>query len=67
MRKNQRLLDLRAKKIISVPEFMVFQNFYFGNWAEFKKGKNVKALRETWKSGMSKILAFKKYEIQNGI
>lgn len=67
MQKNQRLLDLREKKIITIPEFMVLNSWFFGNWETFKKGRNLKALRNQFAIGIAKIKKYKQWEIQNQI
>ena len=65
--KNQRLLDLREKQILTIPEFMVLNAWFFGNWNTFKKGRNMKALRQQFAIGIAKAKKFKVWEIQNQI
>ena len=67
MQKNARLRELRAKKILTIPEFMVLNAWFFGDWESFKKGRNLKALRLQFANAIAKAKKFKQWEIAQSI
>lgn len=64
--KHEKLFDMRCKNIITIPEYMVIYNWYFGNWNEFLRFSKLskKRCRELYCSGVNKIKKYIKNEIQ---
>lgn len=58
--RHKKLFEMREKKIVTIPEYMVIYNFHFGHWQSFLDYVKIpkKRLRVLYASGMTKI---KKY------
>lgn len=64
MEQSQNLREMRQKRIITIPEFMVLFNCFFYDIKKFKKSTGISypRLRELYVSGIKKIISYKKNE-----
>lgn len=65
MEQSRNLREMRHKRIITIPEFMVLFNYFFYDIKKFKKATGISypRLRLLYLSGIKKIISYKK---QNG-